>query len=460
MHATTALEQQRHALADRGIRPGLQTMQRVLEALDVPYRDLPTVLIGGTNGKGSTASLLASMATAARYRVGLFTSPHLQRYEEQMCLDGRPIAAETLLELWNLVLETAERLCPGEITAFEVLTAVAILDACRQAVDLMICEVGMGGQLDCTNVLQPRLSIITSLGLDHAQFLGSTLSEIARHKAGIARPGRPVLVSRIDPVEAELLLVAEVRRLRADARRVRNDVLHLEVQADGDGWQWVHLRTAAQAYDLRLPLAGAHQLSNLATAVRAAEELRVLGWDRLDAQAIQRGTAACRWPGRLETLRLEVEPPKALQAREQTVLLDAAHNVQGAATLAEHLRHLGRDFDLLFGALDDKDARGMLQILCLGATDPPKGEGRATQRLWLTQPSGPRAWDPSTFRVPPPVADYYSIEVVADLAQALDRALGETSALLVISGSLRLVGDARTLLFDRFNPRPLPTRLP
>ncbi len=425
-------------------------MRRTLDALDLPYRDLPTVLIGGTNGKGSTANLLASMASAAGYRVGLFTSPHLQRYEEQVRIADEIIDAEQLLELWCRVQDAAERICPGEITDFEVLTAAAIVHFWQQKVDLAICEVGMGGRDDSTNVLEPQLSIVTSLGWDHATFLGDTPAEIAVHKAGIFRPGRPALIARTEPIENEQLLLAEAQRLGANAGRVRQEVGHLETQPMGDGWQQVHLRTPTDAYSMSLALAGSHQLDNLATAVRAAEELRRLGWRRLDRSAIQQGVAACRWPGRLETLRVG----------ERTVLLDAAHNEQGASALANHLLSLDLPFDLFFGALADKNIDAMLKILSAKELQPAsRNSPERKGRLWLVRPSSPRAWNPEAYEVPVSIRHRWHIEIPQDPAAGLERAMEQTAALLVVSGSLRLVGDVRSLLFDRFDPLSLVARL-
>lgn len=424
-------------------------MRRTLAALELPYRELPAVLVGGTNGKGSTANLLASMATAAGYRVGLFTSPHLQHYEEQIRIDGEAIDGERLLELWHRVLDAAEGQSPGEITSFETLTATAIVHFWEQKVDLAICEVGMGGRDDSTNVLEPELSIVTSLARDHAAFLGSALEEIAHHKAGIFRPGRPALVGPNEPQEGEPLLLSAARDLGARALSVRQKVEGIEAQPDGDGWQRVRLRSATETYSMPFALAGSHQLDNLATAVLAAEELRRLGWRRLDTESIQHGVAACRWPGRLESLRVG----------DSTILLDAAHNPQGAAALARHLRHLGRPFDLLFGAMADKDITAMLTMLC-AAEAQPAAEARPGIKghLWLVRPSDPRAWNPEVFELPISMRDQWHVEIPEDLVSGLERATEKTTRLLVVSGSLRLVGDVRSLLFDRFHPLSLPAR--
>lgn len=437
MPITATIEQRLQFLAKRGIRPGLATIERVLRDVGSPQSRFPSVLVGGTNGKGSTANLLASMGTAAGYRVGLFTSPHLQHFEEQIRIDGQQITSQRLIKIWDQVLDQADHLCPNAITAFEVLTASAFVYFAEQGVDLVICEVGMGGRLDCTNALNPVLSIVTSLGLDHAAFLGSTLKEVASHKAAIFRPRHPALIAWTEPVEGEQFLLDQAREIGAAPHHLRNEVDFLEVHPHEDGSQQVILRTHQSKYDIHLSLAGSHQTHNLATAIRAAEELCQRGWSSLDAASIQQGAIQCRWPGRLETL----------QIGDRTVLLDAAHNAQGAAALANYLATRAVPFEVLFGALADKDATQMLSSLS------------AARRLWLTAPLSPRAWDPGAF-VPTANLTHCKIEIPMVVAEALERALDQTSGWLVVTGSLRLVGDVRSLLFDHFHPIPSIGRLP
>lgn len=432
-----ALAQRRRALAGRGIRPGLDTIRSTLETLGSPHLRQQTVLVGGTNGKGSTANLVASMATAAGYRVGLFTSPHLERFEEQIRVDGENIATGELLRLWDRVVAAAEAVGPGAITGFEVLTACALLRFAERGVDLAVCEVGMGGRLDSTNVVEPTVSAVTSLGLDHGAFLGSGLQDIAAHKAGIFRPGRPALIGFSEPVDGEHLLAAEAQRMGAVAQRVRDTVRFDDVHPLADGSQRMTLQTPAGSYDLHLALAGHHQRLNVALAVAIAESLRRQGRQQLDERAIRRGVARCRWPGRLETLRVG----------SCTVLLDAAHNASGAVALARHLQTLDVPFELLFGAMADKDVDGMLERLS------------DAQRFWLSAPLSDRAWDPNRFLTSarPSMAP---VEGPLPLAEALRRALHEAEdRWLVVTGSLRLVGDARSLLFKHYDPQPWTGRL-
>ncbi len=435
MKKPSEFESRWRSLAPRGIRPGLQTLQDVLRGLGSPHDGLSSVLIGGTNGKGSTASLLASMVGAADYEVGLFTSPYLQHPEEQIRIGGDSIAPARLTELWDEVVDVADRLYPGRLTAFEALTAVALLYFARNDVDLAVCEVGMGGRLDSTNVLAPQVSAITSLGLDHAAFLGDTLQQVAAHKAGIFRANRPALLAPGLETTAEALLVEEARAIGAIVIRARQDTQIQRAHIEIDGSQVVDIQTPESTYSLRPSLAGTHQRSNLVTAVRTAETLRLAGWTDLDTDAIERGTVDWRWPGRLERLSVN----------GRTVLLDAAHNAQGMEALADHLRGQAVPFEVLFGALGDKDVASMLGTL------------QDARRLWLTQPKSDRAWDANAWsqRI-----DHPRVLGPWPVDEALRRSLDESGlkgscpekrTWLVITGSLRLVGDVRNLLFDQYS---------
>lgn len=433
MTTLSNFEQRWRSLAPRGIRPGLQTLQEVLRALGSPHQGLPSVLIGGTNGKGSTAALVASMANAAGYRVGLFTSPYLQQPEEQVRIGPDPISPSLLTGLWDEVVDASERRCPGRLTAFEALTAAALLHFKRHDVDLAICEVGMGGRLDSTNVLDPIVSAITSLGLDHAAFLGDSVQQVAGHKAGIFRPGRPALLAPGLDMTAETLLIDAAREIGALPKMLSQDTRLHPAHNDADGSQRVTVHTPDSRYTVQLSLAGSHQLSNLTVALRLAEELRTAGWTRLNTEAIEGGTAACRWPGRLERFAVD----------GRTVLLDAAHNVQAAEALALHLRKLGVPFEVLFGALGDKDISPMLSAL------------HEAHRLWLTQPQSDRTWDADAWRRR---IDHPHVLGPWPMNEALQQSLGGSRhnprSWLVVTGSLRLVGDVRTLLVDHYGLSP------
>ena len=416
-------------LRDRGIRPGLGTMERLLAAFGDPHLDLSMVLVAGTNGKGSTAALLAAMARAAGYRVGLYTSPHLERISDVLSID--PVSNGSVGE--ELASSLAEVVDRGHdlalpLTPFEALTSAALRVLARRRVDLAVIEAGLGGRLDATNVGQPLLSILTTVDLDHQGFLGTKRLAIAEHKAGIFRPGRPAIIGWCDDLEKPLRSLACER---GAVPILANEAVDLEPGPAGAWPQSVTVRTADQCHHLHLPLAGAHQARNLALAVLAAERLARDGFPRLDAPAIAEGCQGVHWPGRLEWLT-------------PGILLDTAHNPAAVRALVDTVGHHDGPWDLLFGTLAGKDAHGMLEIL-----------GPLARRIVLTAPDDPRAWDP---REAAPLLPF-AASVVPRLEEALKAHLATTSPddpPLLITGSLRLVGQSRAWLRRYLAAGPFP----
>lgn len=386
-------------LRRRGARYELDVMRRLLAALGSPESRFPVVLVAGTNGKGSVASLLASLAFAAGIRAGLYTSPQLEEVEECFRVDGRAIDSSTLGTLLVEVVAEGESGLGVELTYFEAFTAAALLWFARFPVELAILEVGLGGRLDATNACDPVLSIVTSIGRDHLAELGPDLASIARHKAGIFRPGRPALAAQ-SPPEAMAVLRAEAERLGT------------------------RLRLA--------PRVEPYPAANSALAVLAAQLVAERGFPTLDADAVRRGLLGCRWPGRLEWVEI---PGRS------RVLLDGAHNPAGAEALAETLRELGQPYDLLFGVFRDKEVGRMLPALASRAG-----------RVWLTSPPGPRGLPAA--ELGRWLSPELRVEVEGSLVLALDTALA-TERLLVVCGSLALVGEVRRQLRMRFGvPAP------
>ena len=406
-----------------GIKLGLERSRALLAALGQPQRRFPSVLIAGTNGKGSTSALLAAMAGAAGYRTGLYTSPHLESVEERLRIDGRTIAPSRFAGLLADLVALAERETGAPPTYFEAVTLAAFAWFAEERVDLAIVEVGLGGRLDATNLCDPVLSLITPIGFDHREYLGDTLAAIAREKAGILRPGRPALAWIEEPEAADSVRkVAE--QLGADFRFASDEVRIEGIEDEGWTGQRVRLATPVRRYALRLGLLGAHQAKNLGLAVRAAETLAAIGFDKIDPRAIADGAAACRWPGRLEPIEL----PDG-----RRVLLDAAHNTSGASVLAEFLDRLGHPVDLLFGVLADKDYGEMLALLAPRA-----------RRIVLTMPPNPRATDPG--ELASLLGDREGVLVEPDPAKALERALAPGGEIVVVCGSIYLVGEVRQRL--------------
>lgn len=414
-----------------GVRLGLETTKRLLEALGNPHEDLRVALVAGTNGKGSTAALLASMATTAGYRTGLYTSPHLESVEERLRIDGQAIATDRLASTVSAVVAAAEDRLGYLPTYFEALTAAACQWFSEESVDLAVLEVGLGGRLDATNGTDPLLSLITEIGLEHRRYLGDTLSQIGREKAGILRPGRDAVawVERreardaiqqvADETGARLVWgpdVATVERLRSLGRR--GQVFELSTP-DGKA-----------VAELHLP--GVHQGVNLALAVLGAQTLAKRGYDDLQMEAIVRGAERTRWPGRLEW----VEPPG-----QTPLLLDVAHNPDGARTLAKALAEVSGRFTLVFGALADKEVLEVLPILAEKAS-----------RVILTAPASDRALAPGNLAAL--VGDRKAI-VEPDRVAAMDVAFDSTDDFVVVCGSVYLVGNVRQDLRRRFGlPSP------
>lgn len=456
-------------LARFGIRLGLERMRRLLAALGDPQDGLPAVLVAGTNGKGTVSALLASFGAAGRYKTGLYTSPHLETWEERLRIDGAAIDGPVLGALLDRVLAAADGALDEPPTLFEALTAAALLWFAEEEVELAVLEVGLGGRFDATNAVEPRLAVVTSIGLDHREHLGETLAEVAREKAGILRAGVPA-VTAAGPDEVEAVLAQEAERLGAPRVRVPERLVVEAVQrfkAFSDPpelRQRVWLGPPARAggeeagaegeRDLEvfeLALAGRHQAQNLAVALAAAAELRAAGWERLTERALKAGAKACRWPGRLE----EVAPPPGSgssgagvgAAGPGRVLLDVAHNPGGAAALAAALDDLGEPIDLLFGVLEDKDAAAMLAELA------PRAEG-----ITLTRPSGDRGREAASLRELLPAELRRRAKVVEEPAAALHQALGQARAegrIVVACGSLALVGELRAALRQRYGvPQP------
>lgn len=383
----------------------LARTRALLDLAGRPDERLVVVLVAGTKGKGSTAAFLVSILHAAGIRSGLYTQPHLQDYRERIRIDGVAIGAGALDEAvrrFRPLVAAFRRGDPaaGEPTTFEVTTALAVDHFARHGCRVAVVEVGLGGRLDATNALAPRISLVATIGYDHTAILGTTLGAIAREKAGIARRDRP-LYSALQRPSALQALRREAARRGARLRLV-----------------------APLGPRVIVGLPGAHQRQNAALAAAAARALRETGL-AIDERAIRRGLAAARWPGRFE--RVPGRP---------AVLLDGAHDGASAAALAACLRarpHGGR-VQLVLGMYRDKDARAILRPLL------PLAE-----RLWITQPRGARALPAAELaRVCRALSDR-PLAVCADVAGALARAR-EGRVDVCVTGSLALVGEARGAL--------------
>jgi dihydrofolate synthase / folylpolyglutamate synthase len=423
----------------------LTHMRVLLAALGHPENRFPTVLVAGTNGKGSTAATLTSILQASGLRMGLYTSPHLVRINERIRLNGEPIADDDFAMLHDVVDRTAERLVeegdlPWHPSFFEMLTAMAFEHFARSRPEMVVLEVGMGGRLDATNVAEPRLSIITDISLDHQKYLGETVTEIAREKAGIIRPGGAVVTLPQLP-EANDVLGNAILNLGA---RAVSAVPYVPPVSPGSG-QWPVASGQRQRYPLDVmgaeimvesPLVGRHQLRNLALAIAAAAELHNQGVTRITPETIARGIRETRWPGRFHVV------PAAGDYCEY--VLDVAHNPAGAwalrSTLSAAYQELedGREITMVFGVMRDKAMREITEILF-----PIAGH------VIVTHANNPRSASPDEIRqAAARVAASTDIDEAEDVARALDRARKVTGrgGLVVVTGSIYIVGEAmRTL---------------
>ena len=328
-----------------GVRPGLERVRALLERLGEPQRELKFVHVAGTNGKGSASALMAAALTAAGYKTGLYTSPHLLRFNERMRLDGEEIGDGELAELIGGLAEAARGLVEP-CTEFELVTAAALLWFARRRADIVVLETGMGGRLDATNVIpRPECAVIMNIGLDHTAVLGDTVEAIASEKAGIFKGGAAVSYAQEPGVAAVL---------RAAAARTGTELRFADfslIEPLGSSLEGQNFRFAGGEYSIRL--LGRHQLRNAATALTALAALRERGWV-LPEEAVRRGFAGAAWPARFE-----------LVSRSPLFVVDGGHNPQCVRATAGAIREYmpGGRCVLLMGVLADKDWRGMLDIL-------------------------------------------------------------------------------------------------
>lgn len=407
-----------------GIRLGLVRIEELLRRMDNPQNRYRTIHVTGTNGKGSTTSMLSSILTASGKKTGMYTSPHLSSYTERMRIGGVPIDEAKFAKAIFAVKEVAEQMeADGQEypTQFEVLTAAAFWLFAEEGVDYAVIEVGLGGLLDSTNVIVPCVSIITSIALDHADKCGNSLLGIAEHKAGIIKENVPVFVY----AEGESLAVVEAvaRAKEAPVYLGGRDFAIVSCKI-ADGMRHVCFKQGEREEEYRLRLLGSYQVSNASLAIAAAKYLGI------EQAAIDAGLATTIWECRLE-----------LFGQSPTILLDGAHNPAGVTALRASLDELFPQRKILFllGILQDKDIAGMMKVLV-----------RPCDEVVITWPLSERAASPET------VAQYANasyVETVERIEDGIERIYKRASAddIICIAGSFYLVGRAREVLVDRQN---------
>ena len=415
-----------------GMNLGLDRIRKLTELLGDPHKKLKVVHIGGTNGKGSTASMLSSVLAESGYKVGLFTSPHIHSYRERFRINGEMISHHEVAALITMIKPLLEKMVSEGYehpTEFEVNTAMAFQYFYQENVDILVLEVGMGGEIDSTNVIDdPLLSIITNVGMDHMEYLGDTVKEIATVKSGIIKKNRPIITGsdKLDALDAikkrskicdsPLYIIGEDFNYRTDAQGKKGSIFSVAGLKD--------------SYEkIILPLLGEHQGKNLALAVCAAEMLRDMGYSKITKAAIFAGMESVVWAGRLEVFK---EKP--------LIIIDVAHNVDGIITLKEAVKSIFPEYKvtLVIGMLADKEREKAMEIIAPIA-----------ERIVVTKPLSPRAGNWEELKI---LAEKFSPEALLepDIGAALELALKGMGAIqeemIVISGSFYMVSEARRWL--------------
>lgn len=399
----------------------LSRMVQFMALLGEPQDDFPSLHIAGSKGKGSVSAFCASALQQAGYQVGLYTSPHLRDFEERIQINQEPIARDTLVDLVDEIKPVVSQI--HGLTTFEIMTGLAFLYFARAEVDIAVIEVGLGGRLDATNIINPLVSVITSLYLDHTSILGDTLAQIAAEKGGIIKSGIPVICAPQENEALEVLgrIAEENSAPLVEVAREYSSTL-LDRKLEGQVFE-IRKEKEQLSVVLTIPLLGEYQITNAVLAYAALEELRVQGI-AISAEHITRGFREVIWPARFELLRKE--PP---------VIVDSAHNPASMGKLRETIDDFFPDLPLVlvFGISEDKQLDGMLEEIL------PR-----TSILITTQADHPRAMDPEDLAHR---AGGYKcrIEVIPDVGEALKRGLSlvEKEGLLVVTGSIFVAASAR-----------------
>ena len=408
-----------YGLQKYGIKFGLNSTESMLERLNNPHRRLRCIHVGGTNGKGSTAAILSSILTRHGFRVGLYTSPHLVRFTERFRINDEEVPMSAILPIVEQVRSVINEIEPP--TFFEVVTSLGLTYFAKEEVDWAVIEVGMGGRLDATNVIRPLAAVITNVSYDHQEFLGTTLAAIAREKAGIIKDEIPVVTGARQPL-VQGILKATCFRHGAPLYCLGSD---FKVRRNPDGtFQYQGIRRRWPS--LNVGLRGGHQFQNTALALACLEVLEQDHALALNETSVQEGLEKVHWPARLEVLQ---EKP--------LVILDGAHNPQGAETLRDALKHSFKykKLHLVLGIMADKDIKGILRRLL------PLAETAI-----FTQPRYTRAADPEELKrlARPYLRKHY---VINDPAAAIEQAkqLADPDDAICIAGSLYFAGEVKEM---------------
>ncbi|MBX0358884.1 folylpolyglutamate synthase/dihydrofolate synthase family protein [Halobacillus sp. Nhm2S1] len=405
------------------VKPGLKRMEWMMERLDHPEKKFKAVHIAGTNGKGSTLSFLRHILQQQGMSVGTFTSPYIEKFNERISVDGQAIQDEVLAELALRVKPLSEELKQtslGEPTEFEIITAMAMLYFSEASLDFVVIETGLGGRFDSTNILTPVLSVITNIGHDHMNVLGSTIEEIAGEKAGIIKPSIPV-VTAVKQREAQNVITNKARSCHSKVFRLGDDfdVVHQDSSKEGERFVFSNESFHPEAYVSQMK--GPHQVENAALAIQSAEVLRFLGV-QIDRSLYEKGIASTRWPARFEKVK-----------DKPLTIIDGAHNEEGTSALVETVKrhYSGKKIVLVYSALEDKPVKKMLRQL-----------ESVVDKAYMTTFEFPRALKGHELAEYSPIKETIAIEDYRHAIRNASIDVGEEGVLL-ITGSLYFISQVR-----------------
>jgi dihydrofolate synthase/folylpolyglutamate synthase len=411
----------------------MRRMEALLARVGDPHLTAPVVHVAGSKGKGSTSAMAASCLRAARYRTGLYTSPHLHKFTERIQVDGEPVPDETFASLverlWPDVQAIGAQGTLGHVSVFELLTAMAFVHFRDIRCDAAVIEVGLGGRLDATNLVSPAVSVITPISLDHVRILGDTIPKIASEKAGIIKPGKPVVLGRQEPA-ARRVFEAVARERHSPLTDALSSVVLISEAPPSEGPQEFVLKGRLGDYNITLPMLGPHQIDNARTAVAAVETLTARGLD-IPPAAIERGLAEVKWPARTEVITLG--PP--------LVLADGAHNDASALALVATLRkHFPGRTPVIYiiGGTSGHDFTDTVRTLIRHSAPSPEAV-----RLVITQSRHPKAIPAADFAAALERDKVAVAAVTPDTGSALvtARRMAEGPGMVVATGSLFVASE-------------------
>ena len=412
---------------------GLERTYKLLELLDNPHGKLKIIHVAGTNGKGSTTAMITSMLKEAGYKVGMYTSPFLEEFEERIQINGENIPKEKLAQLITKIKYAVDKVIEegyNHPTEFEIITVLMFLYFATEEVDFAVVEVGLGGRLDSTNVITPILSVITSISFDHTNLLGNTLEEIAAEKAGIIKSCIPTVIYPQEEM-AERVISSKCQELDSKLYKInKEDAKLINIIKEDKIYQQVKVKLDDE-YDVKLPLLGEHQILNLAVALKALEVIKDKA-PKLNMESIVKSIATVRWNGRLE-----------IMSNSPYVVIDGAHNIQGITQLNKNINKYFeyKDMYLILGILADKDVEDMVKVIT------PKAK-----KVFTVTPNSMRA--ETAEELMNEVKKYNeSCEAYNDYKNAFEDALKlcKKDDLLLISGSLYMIGEMRGIIKKYFS---------